>query len=129
MTGILCDRCRKPIADSVDWDKGAGNCTLCGDDLCASCAGGFDEDGYCSLCHQDAIHGKHQEGDQYRAVDIDTTIARAQAHYVALLMAASETLDNLKDFRNEPFRDAYGILTAIIENLENRMDEEKELLW
>lgn len=41
-----CDRCHRPIDPASNW----GNCLSCGDDLCADCAGGFDEHGQCKLC-------------------------------------------------------------------------------
>ena len=50
---MTCDRCGKEIYHS--WYFGtreveAGNCTRCGDNLCAECAGSWDEDGRCEKC-------------------------------------------------------------------------------
>jgi hypothetical protein len=47
---ITCDRCGK------EWDgihDNGGNCTCCGDDLCAECAGEWNEDGECRKCQND----------------------------------------------------------------------------
>lgn len=49
---MTCDRCGKLIESAgTDW----GNCTACGCNLCAECAGGFDEEGQCAACADDAL--------------------------------------------------------------------------
>jgi hypothetical protein len=54
---IRCDRCKKDITKEF-YDLG-GNCTECGDDLCESCAGTWDEEGRCESCQkQEAPHGR-----------------------------------------------------------------------
>ena len=48
--GIKCDRCGKDITHEIN-DEG-GNCNDCGDNLCADCAGEWDEWGHCGKCHR-----------------------------------------------------------------------------
>jgi hypothetical protein len=53
---IYCDRCGAMMNSYwVRHDAKAplqfgGNCTGCGDDLCAECAGSFSDDGECEAC-------------------------------------------------------------------------------
>ena len=46
---MTCDRCGKDIWDDFRSGNG-GNCTQCGDNLCAECAGSWDGDGLCKEC-------------------------------------------------------------------------------
>jgi len=51
--GIICDRCGREMNDlwEIDGMPGdGGNCTDCGDNLCAECGGEWGEDGECELC-------------------------------------------------------------------------------
>ena len=43
---ISCNRCGKECNPDTNW----GNCTLCGDDICAECSTGFNEHGECEKC-------------------------------------------------------------------------------
>jgi hypothetical protein len=46
--GIICDRCGREMNDhwEIEGMPGAGgNCSSCGDDLCAECAGKWSDDG------------------------------------------------------------------------------------
>jgi len=48
-----CDRCGREMNDlwEIDGMEGeGGNCTGCGDNLCAECGGKWGEDGECELC-------------------------------------------------------------------------------
>ena len=50
---MTCDRCGRDIYHSWYFGTGeveAGNCTQCNDNLCAECAGSWDEDGRCKEC-------------------------------------------------------------------------------
>jgi len=50
---IICDRCGREMNDrwQIDGMPGdGGNCTDCGDNLCAACAGKWGENGECQLC-------------------------------------------------------------------------------
>lgn len=44
---LFCDRCHAEIDRNSNW----GNCTLCGDDLCEKCSGGFNAEGECKKCN------------------------------------------------------------------------------
>lgn len=51
--GIVCDRCGQVMDDW--WEIAGmtgigGNCTYCGDDLCAACAESWNEYGECQNC-------------------------------------------------------------------------------
>jgi hypothetical protein len=50
--GYTCDRCGARMDSYWETPDGAvgGNCGGCGDDLCAACAKGFDDDGECGNC-------------------------------------------------------------------------------
>jgi len=51
--GIICDRCGREMNDlwEIEGMPGdGGNCTDCGDNLCAECGGKWGEDGECELC-------------------------------------------------------------------------------
>jgi hypothetical protein len=53
--GITCDRCGKVMDDhwEIEGMNGVGgNCSCCGDDLCAECAGEWDKDGECQKCQK-----------------------------------------------------------------------------
>jgi len=50
---IICDRCGREMNDrwQIDGMPGdGGNCTDCGDNLCAACGGKWGENGECELC-------------------------------------------------------------------------------
>jgi DNA-directed RNA polymerase subunit RPC12/RpoP len=50
---IICDRCGREMNDRWENDDIAGdggNCTNCGDNLCAECAGKWNEYGECERC-------------------------------------------------------------------------------
>jgi hypothetical protein len=49
--GIICDRCGKDI--TMEFYKNGGNCTYCGEDLCADCAAGWNEFGECRKCSEE----------------------------------------------------------------------------
>jgi hypothetical protein len=49
---MFCDRCGKDISEEF-YDLG-GNCTYCGDNLCAECAGEWNDYGECEKCQQPA---------------------------------------------------------------------------
>lgn len=51
---IHCDRCGKGIRYTRDpADEQPGVCEACGEYLCASCAGEFDEYGRCENCQKE----------------------------------------------------------------------------
>jgi uncharacterized phage protein (TIGR01671 family) len=47
MATIQCDRCGREIEKMPGVNS---KCTLCGENLCAFCAGGWNSDGYCFKC-------------------------------------------------------------------------------
>ena len=50
---LSCDKCGKDIYESFYYGKdsvNAGNCSNCGDNLCATCAVSWSEDGCCTAC-------------------------------------------------------------------------------
>lgn len=49
---MVCDRC----GDEIDCNSAWGNCPVCGDNLCAKCAGTWDENGDCERCQ---AHGQN----------------------------------------------------------------------
>ena len=44
----ICSRCKEPIVKGADSKWGV--CESCGDTLCETCAGGFNDDGECAKC-------------------------------------------------------------------------------
>jgi hypothetical protein len=128
MKAILCDRCRCELTgENGAWYDGCGNCTNCGDDLCADCAQGFDADGYCKLCHEEAAHGKHV--DDTSSVTPEIQLARMRAHYNALSLLVSETITMVKDLEQEKLRAVPHALGILQEYLESSYNEERKLPW
>jgi hypothetical protein len=58
---LTCDRCGKVMDDhwEIEGMNGVGgNCSCCNDDLCAECAGGWDDDGECQKCQKTRDSGE-----------------------------------------------------------------------
>jgi hypothetical protein len=54
MADIVCDRCGREMRGwKINGVAGVGgNCTCCGDDLCAACAVNWSEYGECEKCQE-----------------------------------------------------------------------------
>jgi hypothetical protein len=55
MTGITCDRCGREMNGrwEIEGMPGvSGSCSYCGDNLCAECAGEWNEYGECRECQK-----------------------------------------------------------------------------
>ena len=57
---IICDRCGRECVEGTAW----GNCTECGDDICAACSAGFDEYGVCGECAEKEAKEAGTHADQ-----------------------------------------------------------------
>ena len=95
-----CDRCHKTIEGSSmgnNWgtEDHAGNCVMCGDDLCGTCSGGFYGEGLCLSCaKKDAVKIIREKLDR-----------AANDPFFSIFDISGYNIDDaaLRDFMNEAF--------------------------
>jgi len=83
---MRCDRCGRKMNSywEIDGEEGVGgNCTDCGENLCAKCAGGWSEDGRCKRCVEVEERKKREaipvrRGADNKRVEIDLLFERKQ---------------------------------------------------
>jgi hypothetical protein len=98
---IICNRCGKNI--SVEFFDLGGNCACCGDDLCAECAGGWNEYGECKRCQEHKAHKSKttEENDGGKGM---SKLAELQATYAQYEVA----LRSVKSMEPREYRAEYG---------------------